>query len=213
MPYPTTSGNPVLAGSFGDALRACPPHGFRDAPTEIHSAVAAALNWFVVEAPVVCADHLLRLPPRPTGHVMFDLPAVDAASVVRPASFRRHVTDLRAAVEFIETPFWPHLNTLPLEEMNRINGDRTKGESPVSINRALLGDLLSDMVDARAWLINYGSRAGYWSYRWTARCLEAVALHSETARQNLATALKASASDRLHEHFDRTSAVTAEAAL
>lgn len=183
-------------GSFGDALRCIPPHAFPEVTDQVQHVVAAALQWFTVTAPIVSATHCIGLRPSPVPDVLLVLPEVTVDRVLRPATFRTHVRQLRHAVEVRERPARETYNDLVRDDKSQIYGLDEHGQSPVTINRDLLGPLLGDIVHARAWLNTYGTKAGYWSYRFIAQCLMVAAL---------ADALRASADNAFHDHFEMES--------
>lgn len=188
-------------GSFGDALRLIPPHAMPEVSRQVQGVVAAALNWFVVTAPDLCAAHCVGLVAPPVPDILLALPEVTAARTLRPGTFRRHVGQLRHAVEVCERPARDAYNALSFQDRIRVSGDIRQGQSPATINRELLGPLLDDFVYARAWLATHGTQAGYWSYRFVWRCLQVAAIDSDASRTALADTLTAHADNDFHNHF------------
>lgn len=188
-------------GSFGDALRQIPPHALPEVSGQVQGVVAAALNWFTVTAPELCAAHCAGLIRPPVPAVLLVLPEVTADRALRPGTFRRHVTDLRHAVEVCESPAREAYNALSVQNRIRVSGDIRHGQSPATINRELLGPLLDDFLYARSWLAVHGTKAGYWSGRFLWRCLQVAAIDSDTSRRALAATLTAHADNDFHNHF------------
>lgn len=187
-------------GSFGDALRCIPPHAFPEVSDQVQHVVAAALQWFTVTAPIVSATHCVGLESSPVPDVLLVLPEVTVDRVLRPASFRTHSRQLRRGVEVRERPAREAYNNLVRDDKSQIYG-LEHGQSQATIHRDLLGPLLGDIVYARSWLSTYGTKAGYWSYRFIADCLMVAAIDSLASRAALADALRASADNALHDHF------------
>lgn len=196
-------------GSFGDALRCIPPHAFPVVSDQVQHVVAAALHWFTVTAPIVAATHCIGLRPSPVPDVLLVLPEVTAARVLRPATFRSHVRQLRHAVEVRERPARDAYNNLVRDDKSQIYGLSDRGQSQATIHRELLGPLLDDIVYARTWLNTYGTKAGYWSYRFIADCLTLAAIDSLASRAALADVLRADAQDAFHDCFDTEPRITA----
>lgn len=189
-------------GSFGDALRHIPPHAFPEASDQVQRVVAAALHWFTVTAPILSATHCVGLRPSPVPDVLLVLPEVTVDRALHPATFRTHVRQLRHAVEVRERPAREAYNNLVRDDKSQIYGLGEHGQSRVTINRDLLGPLLGDIVHARSWLNTYGTKAGYWSYRFVGDCLTIAAIDSLASRAALADALRADADNALHDYFD-----------
>lgn len=195
----TPDGPTALVRSFGDVLRQIPPHHFPDASEQVQGAVTAALHWFVIESTELAASHCVGIanPPVPDVMVWSDhrLPVEKA---VRPASFRPLVSRLREVVELCERPASDAFNTLPPAERDRVSGVLGGlGSSPPFADE--LGPLLDDFLYARAWLARYGTKVGYWAYRWVTDCLKLAAHKSGASRAELAAALRQSADDCFHD--------------
>lgn len=174
--------------SLGDVLRAVHPSVYDKPPLEIRTAVAGALNWFVVEAPQLARNYCDNLIPQ------LSVPELRLAEVTvdragRPATFRRHVTALRDGELGRDREFVDYFNALPEQRRVAAFGDHTRHESPVTINRGLLGPLLSDFVYMRSWLSSHGSKAGYWAYRYVGGALHYAAAASTADRKALAVHL------------------------
>jgi hypothetical protein len=192
----------AAVGSFGEALRRIPPHAFPEASDQVQRVVAAALHWFTVTAPILSATHCIDLRSSPVPDVLLVLPEVTVDRALNPATFRTHVQRLRHAVEVRERPAREAYNNLVRDDKSQIYGLSEHGQSQVTIHRDLLGSLLGDMVYARSWLDTYGTKAGYWSYRFIGDCLTIAAIDSLASRAALAEALRADADNALHDYFD-----------
>lgn len=193
-----TSTSTAVVGSFGDVLRQIPPEHFPQASKQVQGAVTAALQWFVVEATELAASHCVGIANPPVPDVMVWYHAdLTVEKAVRPATFRPYVSRLRHVVELCERPASDAFNALPAADRARVYGGPDC--SPVDINRDLLGPLLDDFVYARAWLATFGTKAGYWSYRWVGLCLRLAAHNSDAARAELAAALRQSADDAFRD--------------
>lgn len=198
MSTSSDGGYSAVVESFGDVLRQIPPSHFPEASGQVQAAVAAALNWFVIEAPEIAANHCVGIanPPVPDVMIWGD-ERLTVEKALRPASFRPYVTRLRQVVELCQRPMIDAHSALPVEDRQRITGG--VDSSLMAINRELLGPLLTDFVYARSWLSTYGTKAGYWSYRWVGDCLRVAALESDASRVTLATDLREAAADALYD--------------
>ena len=185
----------VAVSSLGDVLRSCDPDALAAPPPEVQHVIVAALDWFVVEAPIIAAELVRAATDMPVPELA--PPRITLDRALRPASLRSNVTPLRRAAEACERPAMAAHNALPEAHRDRVYGEGAGG--PIGIDRHYLGDLLEDFVFARAWVLTLGSKAGYWSYRWVGESLRMCAVSSELARAQLADELKESAAQRFTE--------------
>lgn len=188
--------------SFGDALRQVRPHALPEMTTQVQGVVAEALNWFVVRAPSLCATHCVGLVNPPVPDILLSLPEITVEHALRPATFRQHVRELHHAIDVCKRPACQAYNALVDERKRQVSGNPQREQSPASINRELLGPLLDDLIYARSWLSEYGTKAGYWAYRFIGHCLQVAAIDSEAERQVLANALIADAANAFHDYFE-----------
>lgn len=160
---------PPTVSSFGDVLRAVSPEELPYSDGRRQRAVAAALDWFVVQAPRIASEHCHDLIPGITVRVV-DLRPVTAERARRPKTFRRHVTELKRSIAAVEEP-----------------GTAIRADAHSA--RALLAPVGRDLIYAADWLGQLGTAAGDWAYRWIGQCLGIAALASDASRDHLAAKL------------------------
>lgn len=186
---------PVVVSSLGDVLRSCDPSALAYPPPAVQDVIVAALDWFVVEAPVIAAEHCADATDFPVPHMA--PPRVTLERALRPLTLRSNVTPLRRAQQACVQPYIDAANALPKPQRRRALGWDVGG--PIEVDRRHLGGLLDDFVFARAWCIRLGTKVGYWSYLWVGDCMRMCAVSSELDRAQLADALKDSAELRFSE--------------
>ena len=170
---------PATVSSFADVLRAVSPEELPYAEGRRQRAVAAALDWFVVQAPRIASEHCLDLVPGIPVKVV-ELRPVTAERARRPKTFRRCVTELKRALDATEEP-------CAAAGARRAPGER--GQLAADSGRALLGPVGRDLLYAASWLGRLGTAAGDWSCRWIGQCLRIAALEGDASRDHLAAKL------------------------
>lgn len=188
----------VDVSSLGDVLRSCDPDALAYPTPEVQAVIVAALDWFVVQAPMLAAEHCAAATDFPVPTLA--PPRITVERALRPTTLRSNVTPLRRAQQACVQPYVDATNALPKPQRRRVLG--TGGGGQLGVNSRLLGELLDDFVFARDWCTNLGTKAGYWSYLWTSDCMRMCAVSSELARAQLADALKDSAEKRFTEAMD-----------